>query len=101
SATEYNWKEYRSQSESTFVDDRILKTLILKPSHTQQDVDIIWKSIITNTREVANTTFSHKLVKYHNLKKPIKLLNLRPSGSLKHVTALRKIIRQLLDHPTI
>src|SRR5205823_4182590 len=59
------------------------------------------KSIIANTREIANTTLPHKLVKYCNPTKPIKLLDLRPSGLLKHTTALRKITRQLLNYPTV
>ena len=78
SATDYNWEEYRSLSESTFANDRILNSLLLKTSHTQQDVDVIWKSIIANTYKIANTTLPHKLVKYRNPTKPIKLLDLRP-----------------------
>ena len=67
----------------------------MKPSPTQQDVDVIWKCIITNTQQIAMDNIPHKHVKYRNPKKPRKLLDLRPSGLLAYANALRKLSKEI------
>ena len=81
--TQQEWDDYRALSESTFVNDKLLSDLVSKSSPTQQDVDVMWKSIVAITQSVAKETLPHKSVNYRNPRKPKKLLDFRPSGLFK------------------
>ena len=92
SATTYDWENYRDLSNTVFADDRLLLKSISKPIPTQQDVDFMWKSIVFNISETAKKTIPHKPIPYRRPRKPIKLLDICPTGLLAKHESLRKII---------
>ena len=97
--TQKDWDNYRDLSKTVFADDRLLMDLLSKQSPTQQDVDVIWKSIVHNTQHIASETIPFKVIKYRNPRKPRKLLDLRPTGLLAQANTLRKISNELGQFP--
>src|SRR6185436_8643048 len=59
----------------------------------------MWKSIVCNISETAKETIPHKPIPYRRPRKPIKLLDIRPTGLLAKHESLRKIIRDIEYNP--
>src|SRR2546423_746066 len=59
----------------------------------------MWKSIIFNISETVKETIPHKPIPYRRSRKPIKLLDIRPTGLLAKHESLRKIIRDIEFNP--
>src|SRR6185436_19438698 len=59
----------------------------------------MWKSIVFNISETAKETIPHKPIPYRRPRKPIKLLDIRPTGLLAKHESLRKIIRDIEYNP--
>jgi hypothetical protein len=101
STSNNDWENYRSASDNIFTSDNLLNNLLSKCSHSQQDIDVMWKCIISNTQKIAIDNIPHKQIKYRNPRKPRKLLDLRPSGLLAHVNALRKLSKEIHQFGTV
>ena len=99
--TDAQWSQYRILATNKFENDKILHKHLQETNITQQDVDIIWKSIAHNINSTAKDTLPHKEVTFSNQRKPKKLLDFRPSGLLNVVTQLRHIIFDLRKHPSL
>ena len=97
--TASQWENYRNLSKDLFMADRLMKNLLNKPQPTQQDIDVIWKSFVTNTSKAATETIPHKQVNHRRPRKPRKLLDLRPSGLLAHANTLRKLSNNVHKFP--
>jgi len=59
----------------------------------------MWKSIVFNISETAKKTIPHKPIPYRRPRKPIKLLDIRPTGLLAKHESLRRIIRDIEFNP--
>jgi hypothetical protein len=59
----------------------------------------MWKSIVFNISKTAKETIPHKQIPYRRPRKPLKLLDIRPTGLLAHHVSLRKIIRDIEYNP--
>src|SRR5256884_1296961 len=100
--TEDDWSKYRQTSTRKLRNDNHLHSALQATTHTQQSIDLIWKSLAFHITNAANTHLPKKKVTYRPAPRPASITDYKPIKMVRFATTLRKIIEELrLESPPI